>query len=240
MKILCFNLALAAALLPLTASAEDANNPWRFDASLNLFLAGMSGDVTAKGVPTHVDASFDQIFNHLEAGAAGRFTLGYQKWFLSTEFSYLKLSAPTPIADAELDQWLVEPSIGYDVCQYASFFAGGRYNNIAGNVTFSGPTGRIATGTQDWWDPIVGANLSLPLRNHKLSFDGHFDVGGFGAGSDITWQAYPYLNWRFAKWGSVQVGYRWLATDYESGSGPNKFRYDVVLQGPQIGLTAHF
>ena len=70
--------------------------------------------------------------------------------------------------------------------------------------------------------------------------DGHFDVGGFGAGSDLTWQAYPYLNWRFAKWGSAQLGYRWLGTDYETGSGGSKFRYDAIVQGPQIGLTFHF
>lgn len=230
-------LIAGLSLTTLSAAAAEETNAWRFDTSLNLFLAGMSGDVTAKGVPAHVEASFSQIFEHLEAGAAGGFTLGRNRWFLSTEFSYLKLGAEVPTAKFDMEQWLVEPTVGYEFCRYFQAFAGARYNNISGDITFSGPTGRVATGTQDWWDPIVGANLSLPLIQDKLSFDGHFDVGGFGAGSDITWQAYPYLNWRFSKWGSAQVGYRWLGTDYETGSGANKFRYDVVVQGPQIGLT---
>lgn len=239
--LLPFAFAVLAGALTLTnLAAAEETCPWRFDASLNLFLAGMSGDVAAKGIPAHVDATFSQILEHLEAGAAGRFTLGYERWFASTEFSYLKLSAPTSVADTELEQWLVEPSVGYDVCKYASVFAGARYNNIHGNVTFSGPAGRVATGTQDWWDLIIGANLSVPLIKDTLSFDGRFDVGGFGAASDITWQAFPYFNWRFCKWGSAQIGYRWLGTDYETGSGANRFRYDVVLQGPQIGLSAHF
>lgn len=239
MKLTFLKVALAAALLPLASRAADAGNPWRFDASLNLFMAGMSGDVTAKGVPAHVDASFKNILERLEASAAGRFTLGHERWFLSTEFSYLKLGAEVPAAKFDMDQWLVEPALGYEVCRSFQAFAGARYNYISGDLTFSGPAGRVATGTQEWWDPIVGANLSLPLIKDRLTFDGHFDVGGFGAGSDVTWQAYPYLNWRFSRRGSVQLGYRWLGTDYETGSGVNKFRYDVVVQGPQIGLTLH-
>lgn len=232
-------LVLAIGLLPATLPAEE-NKPWRFDNSLNLFLAGMSGDLTAKGIPADVDASFGDIIEHLEAGFAGRVTVGYERWLLSTEFSYLRLSAATPAASADLEQWMVEPSLGYELCKFAQLFAGARYNSVDGDVTFNGPAGRVATGTQEWWDPIVGAQLSYPLIKDKLSFDGRFDVGGFGVGSDITWQAFPYLNWRFARWGSAQLGYRWMGTDYETGSGLSKFRYDVVLQGVQIGLTMHF
>lgn len=232
-------VALTAGLLPVALRAKEEKS-WRFDSSLNLFLAGMSGDVAAKGLPSHVDAGFRDIFEHLEAGFAGRLTAGHERWSLSTEFSYLRLSAEPTGAKIDLEQWLVEPSVGYEVCKCAQVFAGARYNSINGDVTFSGPAGRVKTGTQDWWDPIVGVQLSFPIMKDKLSFDGRFDVGGFGAGSDVTWQAFPYLNWRFTKWGSVQLGYRWLGTDYETGSGANRFRYDVVLQGFQLGLTAHF
>jgi hypothetical protein len=74
----------------------------------------------------------------------------------------------------------------------------------------------------------------------RLAFAGRFDVGGFGVGSDLTWQAFPYLDWSLAKSTSLQLGYRWLATDYEAGSGSSLFRYDVLVQGPQVGLTFHF
>jgi hypothetical protein len=31
-----------------------------------------------------------------------------------------------------------------------------------------------------------------------------------------------------------------LATDYHTGSGRSAFLYDVLLQGPEVGLTIHF
>jgi hypothetical protein len=66
------------------------------------------------------------------------------------------------------------------------------------------------------------------------------DGGGFGVGSDLTWQAFPYFGWQFAKWGSLQAGYRWLYMDYETGSGTRQFKYDMLNQGPQLGFTLHF
>ena len=234
---------LACALLvPATAAAAQETNHWHVDTSLNLFLASLSGDITARGIPARVDASFGDIVDHLEAGAAGKVKVGYYRWSVATEFSYMKLGASVPNARFDMKQWLVEPSLNYQVCEYFEAFAGTRYNNISGEVVVIGPLGntRSTTGTQDWWDPIIGAQLSLPLVGQKLTFNGHFDGGGFGVGSHFTWQAYPYLDWRFAKWGSAQLGYRWLGTDYETGSGTSKFRYDVIVEGPQIGLTVHF
>ena len=56
----------------------------------------------------------------------------------------------------------------------------------------------------------------------------------------MTWQAFPYFGWQFAQWGSLQLGYRWLYMDYETGSGADRFKYDMLIQGPQIGLTFNF
>ena len=237
-----FALVFAGVLLLPAATFADETNHWHFDASLNLFMAGISGDVTARGIPANVNASFGDILENLEATVAGKVRAGYDRWTVATEFSYMKLGASTSSARVRLDQWLVEPSLNYRVCDFFESFAGARYNNISGDVKVTGPLGvtRGSTGTQDWWDPIVGAQLSLPLVGKKLTLEGHFDVGGFGVGSEFTWQAYPYLNWRFTKWGSAQLGYRWLGTDYENGSGRSKFVYDVVVQGPQLGFTVHF
>jgi len=229
-----------AILVSATAAVAEETNHWRFDTALNLWLAGLSGDVTVRGIPANVNDSFSDVLDHLKAGAAGRVTLGYDRWFLSTEFSYMKLEASVPEASMDVKQWLVEPSLGYQFCKYFDGFAGARYNSIEATVNFNGPVGEVRSDSQEWWDPIIGVQLSLPLVGDKLTFNGHFDIGGFGVGSEFTWQAYPYLNWRFTRWGSVQLGYRWLGTDYETGSGRGKFVYDVVVHGPQLGLTVHF
>jgi hypothetical protein len=38
----------------------------------------------------------------------------------------------------------------------------------------------------------------------------------------------------------LRWGYRRVYTDYETGSGPSQFKYDVLSQGPQLGVTFHF
>lgn len=200
----------------------------------------MSGDITAQGIPASLDASFGDILDHLEASVAGRVTVHRDRWFVSTEFSYLRLSAAVPLASAELEQWLVEPSVGYSFCQTFAAYVGARYNNLSGEVLFNGPAGRTSIGSQDWWDPVLGALFRFPLIGDQFSVEGRLDVGGFGAGADLTWQAHPFLNWQFTRSASLQLGYRWLGTDYETGSGPTRFRYDVVVQGPQIGFSYRF
>ena len=95
------------------------------------------------------------------------------------------------------------------------------------------------SGAEDWWDPIVGARASLPIgTKFNVGFNG--DIGGFDVGSDLTWQAFPYVGWQFAKSASLQLGYRFLYTDYESGSGTSRFKYDMLTQGPQLGVTFPF
>jgi hypothetical protein len=56
----------------------------------------------------------------------------------------------------------------------------------------------------------------------------------------LTWQAFPYVNWQLSQRCSLQAGYRWVYVDYETGSGANEFKYDVLTEGPQIGVTFRF
>jgi hypothetical protein len=223
--------------LPLSAQA----NSWTFDASLYGVAAGMSGDMTVKGIPADIDVEFDKIWDNLKFGAMGSVRAGYGRWSLSTDVIYMDLGASKGSVRADMQQWLVQPMLGYTISRYFEVTAGARYNNLSATIEGTGPLGvfRSASGTVDWWDPVIGARISVPLVE-TLSLDVMGDVGGFGVGSDLTWQALPTLNWRFSKWASVQAGYRLLYSDYSQGSGNNQFGYDILTHGPQIGFTFHF
>jgi opacity protein-like surface antigen len=39
---------------------------------------------------------------------------------------------------------------------------------------------------------------------------------------------------------SLELGYRWLDLNYGSGDGNNEFRYDVLSQGPVVGIGFRF
>lgn len=111
------------------------------------------------------------------------------------------------------------------------------------DLTLRGGRAVASSGDVTWLDPLVG----LRLRHHfspGTELVLRADIGGFGAGSDLSWQAMGYLNWEFARTQSTawsgMLGYRALYADYSKGTGRSHYEYDMLTHGPIIGLTARF
>jgi hypothetical protein len=70
------------------------------------------------------------------------------------------------------------------------------------------------------------------------------DVGGFGVGSQFSWQAVGTYSFEFAKTSSAvwsgMIGYRALSVDFSKGSGTTRYEYDMIQHGPIMGLTMRF
>jgi hypothetical protein len=95
------------------------------------------------------------------------------------------------------------------------------------------------SGDQAWVDPIIGARYTTSLS--KLwEFNSRFDIGGFGVGSDFTWNLVFLLGYRTSKSGQLLFGYRVLDVNRESGSGADFFKYDVTYSGPTLGYSFSF
>ena len=66
------------------------------------------------------------------------------------------------------------------------------------------------------------------------------DVGGFGAGSQFSWNALVAYSFVFAKRDGVTCsgvpGYRALDVDFEQGSGRTKYASDVLQHGADHGV----
>jgi hypothetical protein len=92
-------------------------------------------------------------------------------------------------------------------------------------------------------DPFIGARLRQQLaRGQEFVLRG--DVGGFGVGSEFSWQAIATYNSPLGEIHGIPVdgyvGFRALAADYSQGSGKTKFEWDNVIYGPVIGATMRF
>jgi hypothetical protein len=99
------------------------------------------------------------------------------------------------------------------------------------------------SGSVDWADPLVGGRIRYELApGHQLSLRG--DVGGFGVGSDFSWQAIAAYAWDFARYNNVTfsgvLGYRALYVDYAQGSGRQRYEFDMLQHGPVVGISARF
>ena len=118
----------------------------------------------------------------------------------------------------------------------ADVFFGGRVNTIQANLRFNGPGQRSADGSKTWFDPLVGLQLHTPETGKRWHAQVYTEIGGFGVGSTFTWQIFPTVGVNLAKWASLEFGYRWLDIDYSSGENATLFKWDVLTQGPVVGV----
>lgn len=115
--------------------------------------------------------------------------------------------------------------------------AGTRVWHIANELDYeaAGSAPFTANSSRTWWDPIVGASVRYDLTK---SWFGTVlgDVGGFGVGSDISWNVFGGVGYRFTSWFSATLGYRYLHIDYDKQG----FLMKANVQGLLLGLGFHF
>lgn len=109
--------------------------------------------------------------------------------------------------------------------------------------TLNGTRAVAKSGDVTWVDPIVGLRLRHQfVPGHELTLSG--DVGGFGAGSEFSWQAVGAYRFQFHKTQSVtwsgMLGYRALYVDYSKGAGDTLYEFDMLQHGPIVGISARF
>lgn len=73
-----------------------------------------------------------------------------------------------------------------------------------------------AEGSQWWVEPIIGLRGQVNFTRW-LYLTAQGDVGGFGAGSQIAWNALAALGVNFTRNVYAELGYRYMYVDYENG-----------------------
>jgi hypothetical protein len=219
------------------AQEQVPDDSWTVDVSVFMLGAAMDGMIGVGANEADLDVSFSDVLDALEMGGMGSLRVTRGRWAFTTEVIYMGLGGSAGSVHVDVDQWMVEPSGSFRVSDRFESIVGVRYTSMS--AALRGPFGRSPSGTVDWWDPIIGGRVMLPM-GEAWTFNLRADVGGFGVGSDFAWQFFPYASWQFGERSSMQVGYRWLDVDYDEGSGPGEFKYDVLTQGPQLGVTFRF
>jgi hypothetical protein len=230
------------------AYAEDSSGTktWEFSvAPFYLWAVNMEGDVRIKNVAAPVELEFGDIFDSLE----GLFTAHFegwwrQKWGLLFDVSYINIGddQATPVAtvDVDFENVMVELAGFYRFTKGRHALeplVGIRYTSL--EVDLEGAILGIPfkTGEDEGWvDPIIGARYKYNITE-KWSVLLRGDIGGFTVGSDFTWNLVGLIYFQPWKHVGFAGGYRALDVDYESGSGLSKFKYDVLMYGPILGVN---
>jgi hypothetical protein len=243
-------------LCPLAHAEEGkpAKN-WEWNlAPLYLWAVSMNGELTVANQTTPVVLDFDQIFDRLEAIFTLRFEGLYKKkWGFLFDIMYTNIAGSTTLPGPfnttlrlDFEETLVELGGIYRFYQKGPHafegLGGARFTNMDTKVTITSPLPRLPSrleSNQEWWDPIIGLHYKWQISEKwLLSLRGDIGVG-FGAGdtSDSTWNAIGLIHFRPWKHVGFLGGYRALDADYETGSGINTFKYDMLMHGPVFALN---
>ncbi|MEE8514993.1 MAG: hypothetical protein V3S73_09795 [Gammaproteobacteria bacterium] len=167
----------------------------------------------------------------------------------TTEIAIIGFGGSYRIAEWPIGPGKNRSNDNQDQTVWLDAMVGGRYTYLKGEIDLRvtaaslGLSGqRVVEKSKSWVDPFIGARVGANMsENWSVQLRG--DIGGFGVGSDFTWQTVALVGYRFQMFGhdaNVAAGYRALYQDFEDGSGSERFVWDMLLHGPVLGLNVRF
>lgn len=196
-----------------------------------------------------VDLSFGDILKDFDGGLMGVAEMRMGKWGFIADAMFTQVTSgaklPGPFfSSVELrSQTLtIQASALYRAYSDATFdvdVGGGlRFWNLDNRLKIRPGALNIAiehSESEKWLDPVATARLTARLDG-PWSVTVIGDVGGFGVGSQLTWQAIGTLNYAWNENWTLHAGYRALHVDYRKG----RFLYDTTMHGPILAATYRF
>ena len=251
-------LALLAAAAPAAAQSTDAadtGDRWLVRIAPYLWATSLDGNATIKGIKSDVDVSFGDILEDLSIagmlladiqkgrfgvavnGVFARLTpenevgpfkikttsdmvhLGVAPYYRVVDWAYRTSPSGKPL------RLIVEPEAGFRFT----------YLRAELDVRNGGPT---VDESESWVEPLIGSRFGLDLSD-RWNLTAEANVGGFGVGSDLAWNAQAFLGYQISLFGvptTLAAGYRALHQDYDH----NNFKWDVTMHGPVLGAVLRF
>jgi hypothetical protein len=231
---------------------------WTLSVAPYVWGAGLQGNVGLFGVrPISVNMSFGDIVDNLRFGGMAVGEAHNGTWGVLTDVIYIKTEveqtvgrnvAGVPLAlsgNIETSSFsgtimgqyrlVSQPTATLDLMAGARVWSVN--NDIKLSLTAGGAplAGLGGSEGSTWVDPMVGFRARLDL-NSSWYLTGWGMVGGFGAGSDISWDVLAGVGYQWTTRLSIIGGYRALGVNYKN----NGFVYDVVQRGPILGALIRF
>ena len=212
---------------------------WKFTLSPYLWCTGLQGTSRIGPTKTKIDMDFGDVLENLKLGTMLDLRLEKGRWAIHSNVLWADLAGDVGSgrvrAGVECNLVVVELDGQYQLTDHFRLIGGARYYYLGLDIDGKGRLGVSASGDEDWIDPIVGLAFTYPL-SERWSFGARGDVGGFGVGSDLSWQVWALLDYRFNKSSSLVLGWRHLDWDYDGG----RFKLDAHMSGPIVGARFRF
>jgi len=234
-----------------TKPASINGNTWEFRLIPYAWLISIDTKATVRNYTADSKIHFSDILRNMDFAGQVHFEAQKGKWGFFLDPTYLKLSQDGTLKDGtdvrlQIEQWLVEFGGIYQLGKWSleekgkrsitvDALGGGRFWYLSADLDTSSTIN--PSKTTQWVDPFIGGRLTADITE-KLLFNIRGDVGGFGVGSDFSWNALGVFGYRFTKDITGLLGYRALYVDYKAGT--SSIRYNMTIHGPIMGLAFSF
>jgi hypothetical protein len=212
--ILLFCVPLAA--FSQNETEKTNNNEWNYTITPYLWMTSLKGDLTIlnKTVPTDLKFSED-IISNLKMAAMFHAEAKKNKFSIMLDVFYAKLGADgekerpknnVNTYSVRLKQYMVETGLGYTFAEVGGLkldaLAGARFFDVNTNTVINS----IERSDRDFnfFEPYVGLRFKNDWK--KWAVGGRFDVGGFGAGSEISYKYNVLVGYQFTDLFGLNLG----------------------------------
>lgn len=246
-KFLTAALVTLLALVAPASRAQDASGEWQQTVFLYGMGVAIDGNTQIGPLQLPVDVGMSDVFDALKFGAMAAYRVDNDTWSFEGDVTYMNLgwheSGPRAKVrgDLGIDQLTLMATVGRRLTPNFEALASVVYFDLSTDLEVRVLNQRVrASRDADWIDPMLGLAYSVPFGNNKWTYSFRYDFGGFGVGSELTWQLLTALRHHNENGFSWYLGYRALGFDYEDGEGRDYQRYNLREQGPLAGVSWSF
>ncbi|MEB7884024.1 hypothetical protein [Serratia fonticola] len=241
-------LASDAPVSPSLAAAPADSDSWQFSGGPYLWGAGIRGYVGNHSTgPTFMKTDFNDIVSNLDVAVMAMGEARKGPVSLLVDLMYIETTTRSDLpADAGAEH------LDIDSKSFTGFM-GGSYTvlgddtarlDVAGGVRawYSGSTISLHDGPEGglsgsdnatWADALVGLRGQVELSDRF--WVSSWGLGGAGQ-ARADWDVAGLVGWDFLPGFSAVAGYRAMGVNYRH----NDFVYDIVQQGPLLGISGRF
>ncbi len=217
-----------------SSSPEEDSAHWSLTLEPFLWLAGIEGTGDAGSAPPVDIGENLSLFGQIDGG----FLLALDarapggRYGLLADGLYLSLADDEGSLHTDTTALMLEFGAGLPLGDGAAWeaIAGLRYVDLEfGSQVVGNPS---ASARQNWIDPWIGTRGTIAL-GERWALGLRADVGGFGVGTQFTWQALGAFHAQLGKGVRLDVGYRAISLDFDDSD----LEYDALIRGPFIGFA---
>jgi len=244
---------------PSVSKPASSDDKWEFAVAPYIWATQINSKVTVKGYSADQTTYFSDIVNNLNAGFLGHAeaTKGGKFGFFM-DVIYLKVKGDGDFVNVRRAGLTPPPTRDLTLTTESVIAEGGGFYRLL-NKPIEGKPGQAITvdalgglrywymsadldttspihpsGNDSWVDPFIGARAQVDLTS-KLWFNVRGDAGGFGVGSQFSWNTLAGFGYRFTPASTGMLGDRAMYIDYKKST--SAVRYEETFYGPIAGVS---